>query len=155
MLRKIIESDREIFLSMMDEFYRTDAVTGQIPKENYTTTFEYILKDDPYVDGYMIEYNNETVGYCIFSITYSNEVGGYVVWLEELFIEEKHQGKGLGKNVMLEIDKLFEPEMNAFRLEISPQNKKLINFYGRFGYETRTYLQMFNPLEDNEGEENE
>lgn len=145
MLRKIKETDRKIFLQYMNEFYDSDAVVEPIDSKNFETTFKFITKGDPYVDGYMIEFDNETVGYVIVSITYSNEVGGYVTWLEELYISDKYQGKGYGEQTMKDINETLKNTTRAFRLEVSPENESITNFYKRHGFETRTYLQMYHP----------
>lgn len=145
MLRKIEEKDRDIFLEMMDSFYNSPAVTDPINPENYTTTFNFIVRGDHYVDGYMIEFDNEVVGYLLLSLTYSNEVGGYVTWLEELYIDSKYQGKGYGEQTMKDIQEELKDTTRAFRLEVSPENERITNFYRRHGYEERVYLQMYHP----------
>lgn len=147
MLRQIVESDREIFLEYMEKFYDGPAVTEPINKKNFTTTFNFIVKGDPYVDGYMIEFDDEIVGYIILSITYSNEVGGYVTWLEELYIDEQYQGKGYGEQTMREIQDTLKDTTRAFRLEVSPENESVMNLYKRHGYEERVYIQMYHPNE--------
>ncbi len=116
MLRKIVESDRKIFLEYMEKFYNSPAVTEPIDSKNFTTTFNFNVKGDPYVDGYMIEFDDEVIGYIILSITYSNEVGGYVTWLEELYIDDKYQGKGYGEQTMKDIQDELKDTTRAFRL---------------------------------------
>ncbi len=147
MLRQIVESDREIFLEYMEKFYDSPAVTEPINKKNFTTTFNFIVKGDPYVDGYMIEFDDEIVGYIILSVTYSNEVGGYVTWLEELYIDEQYQGKGYGEQTMKDIQDTLKDTTRAFRLEVSPENESVMNLYKRHGYEERVYIQMYHPNE--------
>lgn len=147
MLRKIEENDRALFLQLMDDFYHSPAVTDPINPKNYETTFNFIVRGDHYVDGYMVEFDNETVGYLILSITYSNEVGGYVTWLEELYIDPKYQGQGYGEQTMLDINETLKDSTRAFRLEVSPENEKITNFYKRHGFEERVYLQMYHPNE--------
>ena len=145
MLRKIVENDRDLFLEFMTDFYNSPAVTEPIDPKNFTTTFNFIVKGDPYVDGYMIDFDGNTVGYMILSVTYSNEVGGYVTWLEELYIDPKYQGQGYGEQTMKDIQETLTDTTRAFRLEVSPENEAITNFYKRHGYEERVYLQMYHP----------
>lgn len=145
MIRKIEEKDRNLFLEFMDKFYNSPAVTDKIDPKNYETTFNFIVKGDPYVDGYMIEFDGITIGYIILSVTYSNEVGGYVTWLEELYIDDKYQGNGYGEQTMSDIQEVLKDTTKAFRLEVSPENESITNFYKRHGYEERVYLQMYHP----------
>ncbi|NLY62477.1 MAG: GNAT family N-acetyltransferase [Erysipelothrix sp.] len=102
-----------------------------------------------YVDGYMIEFDGQTIGYLLLSKTYSNEEGGYVTWVEEVYINDKYQGKGYGEITMKDIYQQFKDETKVFRLEVSPENKAIIDFYKRHGYEERVYLQMYHPNEEN------
>ena len=39
-------------------------------------------------------------GYCSPASPYSNEVGGLVLWLEELYLRESARGLGLGSEAM-------------------------------------------------------
>lgn len=149
MLRKIEEKDRQLFLQYMHEFYNSSAVTGKIDPKNYEMTFNFIVKGDMYVDGYMIEFDGQTIGYLLLSKTYSNEEGGYVTWVEEVYINDKYQGKGYGEITMKDIYQQFKDETKVFRLEVSPENKAIIDFYKRHGYEERVYLQMYHPNEEN------
>ena len=100
-------------------------------------------------DGYMIEFDSQTIGYLLLSKTYSNEEGGYVTWVEEVYINDKYQGKGYGEITMKDIYQQFKDETKVFRLEVSPENKAIIDFYKRHGYEERVYLQMYHPNEEN------
>lgn len=42
----------------------------------------------PYVAAYIAEHQGAPAGYGLVSLTYSNEAGGLVVWLEELYIRD-------------------------------------------------------------------
>ena len=43
---------------------------------------------------------------------------------------------------MNELHALYQDKAKAFRLEVSDDNKELMNFYQRHGYSERNYLQM-------------
>lgn len=142
MLRKIERSDREEFLRMMSDFYDTPAAEETVNKDNYPHTFEAMVSDNPLVDGYMVMAEDTAVGYVFICKSFSNEVGGTVIWLEHLYIEKQYQGNGYGSIVMKEIEALYKDEAKGYRLEVARDNKDLMKFYRRFGYEDRGYYQM-------------
>lgn len=141
MLRSININDKKEYIEMTKEFYTSEAVLHSIPQEYIETTFDNLVNNTPYAKGYMIEYNGEIAGYVLLAITYSNEVGGKVVWIEEIFIKEEFRGKGIGKNVFGQIKELNK-DAKRFRLEVTKENLGAIRLYENLGYENLDYLQM-------------
>ena len=142
MLRNMEKQDRETFLAMVREFYHTDAVLHEVDPENFERTFEAILEGNPFVRGYLFEYENEPAGYALLSLTYSNEVGSNVVLVEEAFILPQFQGKGLGTELFQFIEREFQGYAKRYRLEVTKTNRRAIALYKRMGYEELDYLQM-------------
>lgn len=131
---------------MVKDFYDSEAVLDNIPMENILNTYNEIVSSSPYVKAYLIEEEEETAGYGLISLTYSNEAGGLVVWIEELYIIEKFRGLGLGSKFLNFIETKFSGEAKRFRLEISKTNKSAQRLYLREGYRPLEYLQMVNDV---------
>ena len=80
-------------------------------------------------------------GYALLSKTFSQEVGGRVVWLEEIYLRENSRGKGLGK----EFFAFFKQKYAAarrLRLEVEPDNARAEKLYRSLGFEELGYKQM-------------
>ena len=45
-MRRIQPGDRALYIRMVQEFYRTDAVDHEIPVENIENTFEELMRGD-------------------------------------------------------------------------------------------------------------
>lgn len=142
MIRELRKDDKEVFISMAQEFYCSKAVLHNIPIENIINTFDEIISGSPYVKAYLIEEQGETAGYGLISLTYSNEAGGLVIWIEELHIVKDYRGLGLGGKFMDFIEAEFSADAKRFRLEVSRTNKSVQNLYADKGYTTLEYLQM-------------
>ena len=142
MFRKLNEKDREIWLTLQHEFYNSPAVLHPIPQEYYENTFNEIIKGSPYLDAYMIEKDQEVVGYGQISLTYSNEAGGMVVLLEELYIRPGYQGQGIGRKYFDFVHEAYKGKAKRFRLEVEPDNKAQ-RLYERIGYKALNYKQMY------------
>lgn len=142
MLREIRIEDKEDFISLMVEFYDTPAVNSVIDIKNHEKTFEHIINKNPLVEGYMITRDDKNIGYVLLANSYSNEIADTVVWLEHIYITEDYQGLGYGELVMRELHNELKGSVKSFRLEVSDDNKNLIDFYKRHGYTDRHYIQM-------------
>ncbi|MEG1448870.1 MAG: GNAT family N-acetyltransferase, partial [Oscillospiraceae bacterium] len=102
---------------------------------------EESIGESTYAKGYLIECNGEVAGYGLISLTFSGEVGGLVVLLEELYIKEEFQGKGLGTEYFSFIENLYK-DAKRFRLEVTKVNAGAIKLYTRLGYSEISYKQM-------------
>ena len=105
MIRRVNKNDREQYIVMTAEFYQSDAVLHNIPPENIHATFESLISGSPYTEGYMLEQNGKTVGYTLLSFAYSNEAGGLVLWVEELYVLPAYRGCGIGREMLEFIEK--------------------------------------------------
>ena len=143
MIRPVENKDRSIFLELTAEFWNTPAVHAKIPLAYHKRTFDLIMKGTPYVSAYLISYNETVVGYGLLSFTYSNEAGGMVVWLEEIYIREAYRGKGLGNEYLRFVSDTYREKAAWLRLEIAPQNDRAKRLYERHGYRTMPYQSYY------------
>lgn len=139
-IRKITQTDREIYKQMAAEFYSSDAVSHRIPDEYFETAFTAAIEGNPCIDIYILEYNGEIAGYSAIANTFTTEGGGKTVWLDELYIREKYRGRGLGSEL---IDRLkSDGTVKRIRLEITPENEKAKRLYKSKGFEECDYKQL-------------
>ena len=140
MIRKYQKSDREFMLAMMEDFYSSPAVLHAIPKENYIKTLNEVESNSPFADIFVLESEGERAGYALTAYTYSNEAGGQVVWIDELYVSPKFQGKGLGREFIRYIKSLFG-EFARIRLEVEESNDGATRLYKREGFSQFNYTQ--------------
>lgn len=144
MLRELKEKDRAIFLQMVNDFYNSDAVLHSIPMSNIEKTFKEVMSNSPFTKAYIIEEKEQIAGYGLLSLTYSNEVGGMVVWIEELYIQKEFRGLGLGSIFLDFVKEKYGKQAKRLRLELEPNNTSAENLYLRKGYKQLDYKQMVN-----------
>lgn len=70
-----------------------------VPDSYLEKTFEECMKSDTYAELFILEWEGEIAGYGLIAKTFSQEAGGMVYWLEELYILEEYRSKGLGRGV--------------------------------------------------------
>ena len=124
-IRKINEKDRYIYLEMVKEFYDSEAVLHSVNSKNFEITFNTLISSNIYAEGYIIEENEDIFGYCLLSKTYSQEVGGMVCLVEELYIKEECRSKGIGTKVFEFLKERFK-DYKRIRLEVEVNNKRAI-----------------------------
>ena len=108
-IRDIKPQDREIVWGMVNNFYTgTGACLHPLERENFEKTFVECLKEEKtYARMLVIEGEDGLCGYCILAFTWSNEAGGMVVWVEELYFTDQARGKGYGKKVFQWLEKEY------------------------------------------------
>ena len=140
MIRKINSGDRSLFLRMTEDFYNSEAVLCSVPSEHHEATFNELMRSDEYLECYIFECAGELAGYALLTKSFSQEAGGPVVWLDELYVTPQHRGKGLAREFL----SFMEQEIPAarYRLEVEPDNKRAASLYRRQGFSTLPYIQM-------------
>ncbi len=138
LIRKINAGDREKYIAMAKDFYSSPAVLENIPEENISRSFSEFTGGTPFGDAFIFEENGEVVGYGVLAYTYSQEAGGKVVWLEEIYVCRECRGRGLGSEF---IDFVLEKIPAArYRLETEPENEDAARLYIRKGFDLFEYV---------------
>lgn len=146
MIRKIREEDKKAYLEMAEVFYNSDAVIHNIPTHYITNTFAELMKSDTYILGYIMEREETIAGYALLSKSYSQEAGGSILWIEEIFILPEFRGCGLGGEFFSYLEEQMPEGIKRIRLEIEKGNKKAASLYRKKGFQDFPYAQMIKEI---------
>ena len=146
MIRKIREEDRASYVKMAKEFYSSEAVDHSLPENYFLETFRELMRSDRYAAAYILEYENKTAGYALLAKTFSQEAGGMVLWIEELYIMPEYRCRGLGHEFFSYLKDNLCNNVKRLRLEAESSNTKAISLYKRLGFEDLPYSQMIKDL---------
>lgn len=141
MIRELERKDKEIFFSLLDEFYNSNAVLAPIPKSYYQDIFEYMFAPNTSAKTFIIESDGVVCGYGVINITFSMEAGGKTLWLEDLYIRKEFRSRGLGKEYFNYVFDTFK-DIRRYRLEVEEENEKAIKLYKSLGFKFLDYKQM-------------
>ena len=147
MIRPITFADRQRYIAMCKEFYGGDAVLHPVPENYFQRIFDALMEQTPYAAAYIIEQNGETAGYALLAKSFSQEAGGIVIWIEELYIRPQFQGHGLGTAFFRFLEEQNDGTVKRYRLEYEPDNVRGAALYRRLGFTPLAYGQMIKEVE--------
>ncbi len=139
-LRKVTKDDRELFLEFIGMFHNSPAMLHPVSAEVDVKNFEELMRSDEYLEGYFINSDGKDIGYVLLSKGFASEVGGLVVWVEEILVLPEYRSKGIGGKVLRQIDELIP--YARLRLEVEPDNERAKKLYKSIGFEELPYMQM-------------
>ncbi len=143
MIRPITKDDFIDYMAMATEFYHSDAVLHPIPESHIEQTFKEVTTLSLYTEGYLFEYHGKAAGYSLLAKTYSQEAGGMVLWIEELYVRPEYRNKGLGSAFFGFLENKAKNQVVRIRLEVDEDNEKAMALYERMGYRPLHYRQMY------------
>ena len=97
------------------------------------------LRDEPIRGRALVcDIEGSTVGYALLISFWSNELGGEVCNIDELFVAQDYRGRGLATALLDELaagrSSLWPSRPVALELEVSPQNRSARALYQRLGF---------------------
>jgi len=128
-------------LRMMRELYEVDAHDLRVDPAAFPSTIDYLL-DNPESGRIVLLTDGRVLhGYALLVSYWSNEWGGIVLLLDELFVDKEFRGRGIAKSFFkyLEQERPFGAVVVA--LEVSSHNTRARGLYESMGFTDR-HLQM-------------
>ena len=127
-------SDCEDLTAMIKSLYKQDPEGEKMNELKINNTIDHLLTFPASGNILMIKTDKRNIGYSIIINYWSNEYGGNIIFLDELYIrpECRNQKTGTGFLKWL-ITKRFN-NCKAILLETLPSNLKALEFYKKSGF---------------------
>ena len=151
-IREMTSKDIDSVLDMMRIFYNSPAVLHKASDDILKKDIEDCISDLPFIEGYIIEHNDEIAGYSMLAKSYSTEYAGICIWIEDLYIKPEYRSLGLGTQFFEFVNNKYDSSSSAaaaavrFRLEVEPSKKQAIQIYKKCGYKELPYIEMTKEL---------
>ena len=127
--------DIETMIKIMPIYYEYDHLVFDETKARATLNKFFSTSEFGRIWLLMDEEGKQGLGYIVTTFGFSMEYGGKVALIDELFVLEKHRGKGFGsraiKHVQEESKKLG---IETLRLEVTKNNQRVISLYQKLGF---------------------
>ncbi len=138
MIRKILHDDKTEYIKMAEDFYNSPAVISPVPKSHFEITFDELMKGSAFTEGFIFDCDEKIAGYGLIAKTFSQEAGGIVIWIEEIYVKEAFRNQGLGSEFIEYIKNNIPAK--RYRLETEPDNFKAQELYKRHGFSHLEYI---------------
>ncbi|MBZ0116069.1 MAG: GNAT family N-acetyltransferase [Sandaracinaceae bacterium] len=137
MWRATTLTDDEAIVALCRALYEEDPAPHPVPVEHLRRTLE-VLRGEP-VRGraVVLEANGEVCGYAILISYWSNELGGEICTIDELYVAPSVRGRGHGGALIEALARGEGPWRGrpvALELEVSPDNVRARALYERLGF---------------------
>jgi ribosomal protein S18 acetylase RimI-like enzyme len=108
------------------------------------------LRDEPFRGCALVcEVDGHPVGYALLISFWSNELGGEVCIIDELFVLQAYRGRGLATALLTKLmdsqQSIWPGKPAALALEVSPANERARALYARLGFSGNN-LSLRRPL---------
>lgn len=135
-----------VVLDMMSRLYTEDKGASQVDTSLFPKTLHKLLTQPQAGRIALLCVGGVVRGYALLIPYWSNEFGGYLIYVDELYVmaEVRCQGVGRGLFRWLSIERPFGA-VGIF-LEVSPRNQGARRFYEQLGFtdrENRTMTMLF------------
>lgn len=128
-------------LRMMRALY-ADGGDLQVDPAAFPSTIDYLL-DNPAAGRIVLLTDGRVLhGYALLVWYWSNEWGGVVLLLDELFVDEKFRGRGIAKSFLKHIERERPFGAVVVALEVSLHNPRARALYESMGFTDRHLRTM-------------
>jgi diamine N-acetyltransferase len=132
--KPIENNDIEILLSFIQKFYAVDGSIAFNPIIVRRAIIQ-LLSDESMGRIWLIQSQNQAIGYVILTLGYSLEYGGRDAFIDEIYIEPTFQGKGIGKKTIEFLEEIcISLNVEALHLEVERENTTAQSFYRQVGF---------------------
>lgn len=133
-------------VAMMSALYRDDPAQSPPSPARFPITIEFLLSNPDRGRIILIERDTDLLGYAILIPYWSNEFGGTLLFIDELYVNPSARGQGIGRAffAFIESDRPFNP--TALALEVSPTNNRARRLYESIGFTRRTSTTLTRQL---------
>ena len=146
-IARAIPPDLEFLLPMMRHLQADDPWSEPFHESTLRANLAELLQNPVYGVIYLVREEVALIGYLVICFDYSLEYRGKGAWIDELFVEASHRGKGIGTQ-LLDLAETASREQNAkfLHLEVTHGNPAL-ELYRRRGFLDHQRYLMSKPLD--------
>jgi GNAT superfamily N-acetyltransferase len=133
--------DLAILIELVREFRKNEKLPFD---ENIDSdVLRNFLADESLGKAYLVQQEDEVLGYIILTLGYSLEYRGRDAFIDEFYIRPTHRGKGIGTQMLaFAEDACRELGVRSLHLEVDFENSDAQRLYDRVGYQRHNRFLM-------------
>ena len=124
----------DTLMEFMRQFYAIDQYP--LDEQAARTALEKIVADPSLGHVWLINHEDEAIGYIVVTFGYNLEYHGRDAFIDELFVTASYRNQGIGtKAIQFVLEKCPELGIHALHLEVERTNTAGQTLYRKFGFE--------------------
>ena len=131
-----------VVLDMMHRLYAEDNAASGVDESLFPQTLHKLLKTPQAGRIVLLWVSGEVQGYALLIPYWSNEYGGSLVYVDELYVKVEARCRGLGGGLFRWLASGRPFGAVGIFLEVSPQNHRARQFYEQIGFTARENQAM-------------
>jgi ribosomal protein S18 acetylase RimI-like enzyme len=139
------ETDDEFLVEMSLALYAGDPPTRPVGEPQIRATLEKFRAEPVRGRAVVLDAGGEAVGYAFLVSFWSNELGGEICIIDELFVRDGWRNRGFASRLIEAIDagrSTWPGRPVALELEVSPDNIRALALYERLGFKVKRNATM-------------
>jgi GNAT superfamily N-acetyltransferase len=141
-------TDAEELTIMSMELYNEVINRKDFTENRIVATIRFYEQNTKMGEVLMLEYNGSLAGYSIIFRFWSNEYGGLLVGIDELFVKKPFRHFGIATTFTNSLinDEKKNPDFVGIELESHPDNEAAQRLYASLGFpenENASYIKLF------------
>jgi ribosomal protein S18 acetylase RimI-like enzyme len=140
--RSFRKGDYSEFKKMCMALYREDPVDETITEKKISRTIRELQRNRSKGRIIIFEEEDVIVGYSILIFYWSNEFGGNVLHIDELYVKSKYRQRGFATMFFQHLLQEFKDEIVGLKLEVTPSNTKAMAYYRKLGFKKTRNIHL-------------
>jgi ribosomal protein S18 acetylase RimI-like enzyme len=132
--RKFQASDSIIVAELIQGLYREDPSDKPMLPKKIQDTFDALTKYPELGSIIIFDHDGVIIGYSILINFWSNEFGGNILTIDELYIKKAYRSQGVGSRFIHYLAEIRFGNSVAIQLEVTPDNVKARKLYESLGF---------------------
>jgi GNAT superfamily N-acetyltransferase len=128
------ETHHQKLREMIHALYVADCEPEKMNADKIDRTIAFLTANPGAGEIILFEAEGRVVGYSILINYWSNEYGGIVLYIDELYLCQEYRGKGMGTEFIRYLVRTGYNQCKALSLEVVPSNSKAMKLYMRLGF---------------------
>jgi diamine N-acetyltransferase len=126
--------DVPAIVRLAQAFHREIGRREELPAEHVMATLGEMERNRERGSLYVFERDGEAAGYAILVPSWSNELGGMVVAVDEIYVAPAHRRKGVAGDFLGLLVKVAPQGVAAIQVEVDRSNRAAVGLYKALGY---------------------
>jgi GNAT superfamily N-acetyltransferase len=132
--RPAARGDHPTLAEFMRQLYEEDPAERPVPEEHFRRTLRELEEHPERGTILVMQKDQQIVGYAVLINFWSNECGGNILTIDELYVTQPMRGQGHGADFVRHVIQTKWNDFVALSLEVTPTNARARRLYERLGF---------------------